>query len=213
MIARDTSELTNLMLKLKKNKKSEPKAGSKDQPAKKPQGIVAKGNALKSIAVIALLAAIAPVALGFSYLIVLRDPTLQTQQIERIAASFATQQATSMHRLIVRLRDRIHSAAGSPLALSAIANQSGEDIGLVEQAMLDYFPEVISLKIVTIGEMGTAQTGRRGQWLTQSYRSRPGQAHQRRGANPAGGVQIRKPMVHLDGGAGKSPANRRSARR
>ena len=145
------------MLKLKKNKKSEPKAGSKDQPAKKPQGIVAKGNALKSIAVIALLAAIAPVALGFSYLIFLRDPTLQTQQIERIAASFATQQATNMHRLIVRLRDRIHSAAGSPLALSAIANQSGEDIGLVEQAMLDYFPEVISLKIVAIGDMGTAQ--------------------------------------------------------
>ena len=145
------------MLKLKKNNKARPKAGSKDQPAKKPQGIVARGNALKTIAVIALLAALVPVALGFSYLIVLRDPTLQTQQIERIAVSFARQQATSMHRLIVRLKDRMRSAAGSPLALSAIASQSTEDIRLVEQAMLDYFPEVISLKIVTIGEMGTAQ--------------------------------------------------------
>ena len=31
------------------------------------------------------------------------------------------------------------------MALQAIANDMGQDIALVEQAMLDYFPEAISL--------------------------------------------------------------------
>ena len=50
----------------------------------------------------------------------------------------------------------MRGAAKSPLAVSAIASESDDDIGLVEQAMLDYFPEVISLRIIPMGEMGTA---------------------------------------------------------
>ena len=145
------------MLKLKKNNKDKPKGKGSGQPAGSPQGIVAKGNALKAIAFSALLAAMVPLALGFSYLVLLREPALQTQQIERVALSFATQQATNIHHLMTRLKARIYSAAGSPLALSAIASQDRGDIDLVEKAMLDYFPEVISLRIVTIGDMGTAE--------------------------------------------------------
>jgi phosphomannomutase/phosphoglucomutase len=138
------------MLKPKKINKAESRTST-------PQGITAKGNTLKTLGVLALLVAVIPVAVGFSYLILLRDPGLQREQIERVASSFAAQQATSIHRLFTRLTERIHSAASSPLALSAIASQSNEDISLVEQAMLDYFPEVISLKIIAIDEMGTAE--------------------------------------------------------
>ena len=135
------------MLKLKKNKEA---------LANTPQGITAKGNALQKIAVMALLVILIPVALGFSYLLLVREPALQYQQIDRVATSFATQQATNIHRLFSRMEDRVQSAAQSPLALSAIASRSDEDIALVEQAMLDYFPEVIGLRIVPIGDMGTA---------------------------------------------------------
>jgi phosphomannomutase/phosphoglucomutase len=145
------------MLKLKKKKSDGQDTGGKSLAVNSPQGIQARGNALRSMGVLALLVAFVPIALGFAYLAMLREPDLQREQIDRIASTFATQQATVMHRLFTRLGERIQSAARSPLALSAIASQSEEDIRLVEQAMLDYFPELISLKIITIGEMGTAQ--------------------------------------------------------
>jgi phosphomannomutase/phosphoglucomutase len=144
------------MLKLKKNKETAPKTDKKSKAVNSPQGITTKGNALRKIGLLALLLILLPTALGFGYLILLREPAIQQQQIERIASSFAVQQATNMHRLFSRLKDRIHSAAQSPLALSAIASQATEDISLVEKAMLDYFPEVLSLRIIPIGEMGTA---------------------------------------------------------
>ena len=144
------------MLKLKKNKEAAPQTDKKSKAVNSPQGITAKGNALRKIGLVALLSILVPTGLGFSYLILLREPAIQQQQIERIASSFAVQQATNMHRLFARLKDRLQSAAQSPLALSAIASQATEDISLVEQAMLDYFPEVLSLRIIPIGEMGTA---------------------------------------------------------
>lgn len=146
------------MLKLKKNKH-----GDTTQPARQakaasgnPQGITGRGNALQKIAVLALLVMIIPVLLGFSYLMLIREPSMQKQQIQRTSSAFAVQQATNIHHLISRLQSRIVSAARSPLAQSAIASQSREDIALVEQAMLDYFPEVTSLRILPIGDMGTA---------------------------------------------------------
>ena len=144
------------MLKLKKNKEAAPKPTKKVAQASNPQGITVKGNALYRINAIALLAALVPTLLGFSYLVLVREPAMQEHQIERVATSFATQQATNMHRLFARMKERIQGAAQSPLALSAIASQSGADISLVEQAMLDYFPEVASLRILPIDDMGTA---------------------------------------------------------
>ena len=143
------------MLKRKTNKAPEQK-GKIPASGSNPQGIVASGNALYRIAAIALLVMLTTVALGFAYLILLREPALQRAQIDRVAGSFATQQATNVHYLISRIKDRMQGAAKSPLAMSAIASESNDDISLVEQAMLDYFPEVISLRIIPLGEMGTA---------------------------------------------------------
>jgi phosphomannomutase/phosphoglucomutase len=144
------------MLKLKKDKKAAPETDKKPAPARNSQSISARGNALRRLAGMALLAALVPIALGFSYLIALREPAVQSRQIELVASSLATQQATNLHRLFTRMKERIQGAAQSPLALSAIASQAKDDIDLVEQAMLDYFPEVISLRIIPIGDMGTA---------------------------------------------------------
>ncbi len=121
-----------------------------------PQGIIVKGNALYRVCGIALLCLLAPVVIGFGFLIGVREPALQNDAAQRISESFATQQAINVQQMFSNLGQRMRGAAQSPLALSAIAQVSGSDIELVEQTMLDYFPEVISLKIIPIGTMGTS---------------------------------------------------------
>jgi phosphomannomutase/phosphoglucomutase len=154
------------MLKLKKTKISAPADDApRDATTNNPQGITAKGNALQRIGGVALLTILVPVLLSFAYLVLLREPALQLQQIERVSQSFATQHATEIHRVFSRLKDRVQSAAHSPLALSAIASKSDSDIALVEKAMLDYFPEVVSLRIIPIGDMGTADFSEGNQGL------------------------------------------------
>jgi phosphomannomutase / phosphoglucomutase len=145
------------MLKLKKiNKNSATDVDETAATSSSPQGITAKGNALQKIGGMALALVLVTVLLGFAYLILVREPRLQEQQLDRVASSFALQQATNVHRVFAEMRTRIQSAAQSALALSAIASESQNDIALVEKAMLDYFPDVVSLRIIPIGEMGTA---------------------------------------------------------
>lgn len=146
------------MLKLKNLKKasSSKKRKKKDEPAKPPQGITAKGNALRRIGGAILIIMLGTALAGFAFLALIRESTLQEQQVERVAYSFARQQATNVHRLLERLETRVKSAALSPLALSAIASRSEKDIDLVEKAFLDYFPEAVSLRVIPIGDMGTA---------------------------------------------------------
>ena len=145
------------MLKLKRNKSADVSAGNvQDTGANAPQGISASGNALRALGAIALLAGLVPAILAFTFLLLVREPGLQTTQIDNIAASYATQQARSVEQTMKGLHQRITSAAASPLALSAIASRSNEDVALVEKAMLDYFPEAISLRVIPIGDMGTA---------------------------------------------------------
>lgn len=146
------------MLKLKKNKEKStgaeaPQAGA---GTRNPQGISAKGNALFDIGRIALLAVLIPVIAGFAYLLLLREPSIESAQLEHIADSYAAQQAVNIEKLLMGISSRVQSAAGSPLALAAIASQSNRDVALVEQAILDYFPEVTSLRLIPIGELGTA---------------------------------------------------------
>lgn len=142
--------------KLKK-KKDQPKPGKKALSASNPQGISANGNALQRTAGTGLGVALLVILGSFAYLLLARESSLQDRQLERVATSYAMQQANNLHRLVTQLRSRLDSAATSPLALSAIASRSDEDIQLVEQAMLDYFPELLSLEILPVGAMGTAE--------------------------------------------------------
>ena len=156
-------------LKLKKGKASaEP--GKPSARASNPQGITARGNALYQITGVALLVLLGLILLGFAYLAMLREPNLQRTQIDRVASSYAVQQATSVHRLISNLRTRMEGAARSPLAVSAIASQSDADIGLVEQAMLDYFPEdfltIIDESHATVPQIGGMYHGDRSRKVT-----------------------------------------------
>ena len=74
------------MLKLKKKDKSasEPKK-AKRQSASNPQGITASGNALYKVAGMGLGVFLLALAVGFGYLLLLREAGLQHQQVDRVA--------------------------------------------------------------------------------------------------------------------------------
>ena len=153
------------MLKFSKDKNKKASAGeSRSRSDSNPQAITAGRNAMLRLAIVALLVVAIPTGLAFSYLILVREPALQQQQLGRLSAALASQQATNIHHMFARLRARIGSAAQSPGALSALASQSDQDIAGLEQDMLNHFPEVDSLKVVPLGEMGTAvlESGDRG---------------------------------------------------
>ncbi len=145
------------MLKRRKKGEPAPEEGQRKARTSNPQGITARGNALRRMVAIGALIALLPLGLGFAYLLTMWLPALQDRQIDAVAQSYATEQATGVHRYISDLEGRIRGAAGSPLALSAIASQSEQDLDLVEKALLDHFPEVVSLRLVPVGEMGTAR--------------------------------------------------------
>jgi len=132
------------------------KRDKKKKVASNPQGISASGNALFRIVALALVVILVPALLGFTYLLTVREPTLQREQVERVSQAYANQQAINVHQLIVRLAARLDGAAKSPLALSAIGDEGNGNVSLIEQTILDYFPELISLRFLPIGEMGTA---------------------------------------------------------
>ncbi len=153
------------MLKRKKSEAGGETGKKRRANGSNPQGIIAKGNALYRLAGLSLGVMLLLMGLGFAYLALLREPALQQAQIDRVAESFSAQQATNVQHLLIRMEQRMRGAAGSPLALSAIASESNDDIGLVEKALLDYFPEVISLRIIPLDEMGTANFESGGQGL------------------------------------------------
>ena len=122
-----------------------------------PQGIVAKGNVLYTTAAIALLAVLLPVASSFAYLLLVREPQIQQELIERASASWATQQATNIHHSLSQLNARINAAAQSPLAKSLISSPTNQDLSRAEAALHIHFPDALSLRIIPVGDMGTAR--------------------------------------------------------
>lgn len=119
-------------------------------------GVMAGNNYLQRIWLYALLGMLLPLLAGFTYLLLLRDAALQEQQVTRAARSLAVQQAAQIEQHLIQFQSRLGAAANAPLALSAIASGRAEDLALVEKAMLDYFPDVASLRLIALGELGTA---------------------------------------------------------
>lgn len=146
-----------MLNKLKKKKKdSSAQKSAQRQPGANPQGIGSSGNGTYRVALNGLVLTVIVIIGSFAYLLLIREPGLRTSQADRVAGAYATQQATNINSRVELLRQRLQSAARSPLALSAIASRSQQDIELVEQAVLDYFPDLLTLKLVPIGDMGTA---------------------------------------------------------
>ena len=124
--------------------------------SEKPTGNASQGNVLLALWVKSLALILLPIIFGFFYLVLLREPNLQQQQVQRVTSTYAVQQAANIELLLRRYQERLAAAAQSPLAQAAVLDSSADDIALVEKAMADYFPGVVSMRVLIIGSMGTA---------------------------------------------------------
>ncbi|WOJ97497.1 phosphomannomutase/phosphoglucomutase [Congregibacter brevis] len=143
------------MLKLPGKKKPQPGKASTDEQ-RNTHGVNAKGNLLRSASMFGFAIVLVPLILATAYLALLHAPAQKDALIKSVSDNYAAQQARYIGDSIASLRARVASAVRSPLALQAIAEQSPADIRLVEQAMLDYFPEAVSLRLLPLSDMGTA---------------------------------------------------------
>lgn len=128
-------------------------------------GIQGKGDALRNAAVLGLAIALVPLIAAGAYLYLLRAPAQQNTLLEQMANSYAQQQAARVSDALATLRERANSAVRSPLAMEAVAAQNPEQVRLAEQALLDFFPDVVSLRLLPLSEMGTADFAGGGEGL------------------------------------------------
>lgn len=124
--------------------------------AKASQNIAAAGGALALFIGLGLSLAVLSTALAFAYLAKVELPEQEARQIRHIAQAYAVQEASSLHNLLSRLHFRIASAALSPRALQSIADSSDMDLRVAEKAMMNAFPEALSLRLLPLDSMGTA---------------------------------------------------------
>lgn len=178
------------MVTFKKKKDSEKNAADERAPeaneARSNHGVQARGNALRDAIFFGLLIALIPAVIGAVYLMLLRGPGQKADMLEHVSQSYAAQQAQTVARSIGELRERIQSAVASPVVLSALVTESNLDQAAApdvnEAADLDtspsvnptreleallehFFPEAIGVRVLPLGELGTADLGENRQGL------------------------------------------------
>lgn len=146
------------MLKLKK------KAAKTDAPVPL-QGVTADSNILRRLWIGATAVILSVLLAGFGYLYLIREVNLQESQIKSLAKGYALQQAATVDQVLVQFKKRLAAAAKSPLVLSAVSSKNSEDVTLVEKTLLDYFPEATGLRLIVLGNLGTAGFSAQNQGL------------------------------------------------
>lgn len=124
--------------------------------AKPPQNIDTRGNAFPIIVAIGLLLALLTTGLAFTYLAAAQAPQQERALAERIAQTHAASAAQSINRFLEQLRERVASATTSILAGPSLAGADSSELRQAEHTALSYFPEAVSLRILPLGELGTA---------------------------------------------------------
>lgn len=143
------------MLKLPEKKTSKPDKASADEQ-RNGHGVNAKGNVLRSSILIGFAAAFIPLLVATAFLALVQAPAKKAALVQQLADNYAAQQASYFGDTIATLRMRLDSAVRSPLVLEAIGDEASTDVSSVEQAMLHYFPNAISLRLMPLSDMGTA---------------------------------------------------------
>lgn len=143
------------MLKLPGKKTPKPDKASADEQ-RNGHGINTKGNVLRSSILIGFAAAFVPLLVATIFLALVHTPAQKAALIEQAADNYAAQQARYVGDTIATLRRRLDAAVRAPLVLQAIGDEPSTDISSVEKAMLHYFPSAVSLRLMPLSDMGTA---------------------------------------------------------
>ncbi|TGD72746.1 phosphomannomutase/phosphoglucomutase [Mangrovimicrobium sediminis] len=138
-------------------KKFTKKKKATENPAAPGRGIVAGANAIYQVTGIGLAIAVLILVGTFVFLALVREPAVRAAQMENIAGNYAEQQAGTVNAYVALLRQRLAGSAGSATAGSVLQGQDREAIAAVERELIAAFPDLVSLRVVPVGEMGTAE--------------------------------------------------------
>ncbi len=121
------------------------------------RGISASGNAIYTVVATGLGVALLVLVLSFAFLLLVREPGARNAQLEQVSETYASQQAQSLNAHLALLVQRLRNAAASTYSTEALADSRPETLAATEQAMLAFFPDLSAIKLIQLGEMGTAQ--------------------------------------------------------
>ncbi|MEQ8517385.1 MAG: phosphomannomutase/phosphoglucomutase [Chromatocurvus sp.] len=133
------------------------KEAKKHQAARDAHGITASANGLYTITLHSLALVVATLAAVIAFLILVRQPLLERNLVGLVTDGFAEQRAQAIAAQVSSLRERATSASRSMAVKEALAQGSAEAITRGEQQLQDAFPEAISLRLLPLSEMGTAE--------------------------------------------------------
>ena len=130
----------------------------KEEAEVSPQGVASQGNAFRGFWLTTVLGVTIPLLLCFAYLLLLRESSVQSAQYMQLSQSLAQQQAANVEQLFQGFRERLRQAAASPLVLAAMETDDANDLAMVEKAVMDFFPGIASLRVITLQQLGRAST-------------------------------------------------------
>lgn len=123
---------------------------------KRAQGIGVQGNALRSALILGVVLVVLTAASTLAYLFLLREPGQQQAILAEVARGHAEEKARSVQSAVSELRERIASAAASPVAIEAIARADTAAVKTAEEALKFFFPLAKTVRLLPLDDMGTA---------------------------------------------------------
>jgi phosphomannomutase/phosphoglucomutase len=150
------------MIGKKDKNKARAGSGASGSPAavqRNSQGVGVRGNAFRQLVYIGVAIVIIPATIGVTYLFFMAAPARHDALLQRVTEDYAAQQADLVHRAISTLGERVAAAAASRGTQQAMrdAGNSVDAASAVERALMPYFPEVTSLRVLPLSDLGTAE--------------------------------------------------------
>ncbi|MAC35807.1 MAG: phosphomannomutase [Haliea sp.] len=111
--------------------------------------------ALTRTLLLAAVIAVGPLLAGVAWLALVREPQLTASMQQNLNELLARQQAEVLHTLEQGLRERLDNAARSP-RIQASVTASPEERQVIEQELRLLFPELESLRLIPVDDLGSA---------------------------------------------------------
>ncbi len=138
------------------------KQAKKHQTARDAPGITAYGNGLHTMTRNSLALVAVTLAGVVAFLLMVRQPLVERELVARVTNGFAEQRAQAIAGSIASLSERVTSASRGALVSEALAADSTEAITNAEVYLRDAFPEAVSLRLLPLSDMGTAERSSNG---------------------------------------------------
>jgi phosphomannomutase/phosphoglucomutase len=120
------------------------------------QGIGVGSDGLRLITVLAASFILATAIAVSVFLALIDAPARKNAILSRVATDYAQQQAQLLGRAVANLSQRIAAAAAAPETQLAMTQGDAADPQRVEESLAPYFPDAISLRVLPLSFLGTA---------------------------------------------------------